>query len=162
MAQASSPSSVPAVERAAAILEFLMRSVPAAPSLSEIHRRLGINKGTAHAILGALARAGLAERRAEGGGWSLGPKTLELGLSYYRAAPAFSLFNRVGDMYPYMVKAPQLWSASFHATDGRPQARAITATMWPIARSAAKALVKSHPADLIVTVHGVGYKFHAG
>jgi 1,2-diacylglycerol 3-beta-galactosyltransferase len=62
-------------------------------------------------------------------------------------------FNRVGDMYPYMVKAPQLWSASFHATDGRARARAITTTMWPIARYAAKALVKSHPADLIVTVH---------
>ena len=62
-------------------------------------------------------------------------------------------FNRLGDMYPYMVKAPQLWSASFHATDGRAQARAITATMWPVARRAAKALVKSHPADMIVTVH---------
>lgn len=62
-------------------------------------------------------------------------------------------FNRVGDMYPYMVKAPQLWSASFHATDGRAQARAITATMWPLARHAAKTLVQSHPADLIVTVH---------
>jgi len=62
-------------------------------------------------------------------------------------------FNRVGDMYPYMVKAPQLWSASFHATDGRTQARAITATIWPLARHAAKELVKEHPADLIVTVH---------
>jgi 1,2-diacylglycerol 3-beta-galactosyltransferase len=62
-------------------------------------------------------------------------------------------FNRVGDMYPYMVRAPQLWSASFHATDGRARARAITTTMWPIARYAAKALVQSHPADLIVTVH---------
>ncbi len=62
-------------------------------------------------------------------------------------------FNRAADMYPYMVKAPQLWSASFHATDGRTQARLITATMWPIARHAAKALVRSHPADLIVTVH---------
>jgi 1,2-diacylglycerol 3-beta-galactosyltransferase len=56
-------------------------------------------------------------------------------------------------MYPYMVKAPQLWSASFHATDGRARARVITATMWPIARQAARALVRSHPADLIVTVH---------
>ena len=62
-------------------------------------------------------------------------------------------FNRVGDMYPYMVKAPQLWHASFRATDGRAQARAITATMWPLARHAAKELVTSHPADLIVTVH---------
>jgi len=62
-------------------------------------------------------------------------------------------FNRVGDMYPYMVKAPRLWSASFHATDGRAQARVITTTMWPIARQPARALVREHPADLIVTVH---------
>lgn len=68
-------------------------------------------------------------------------------------------FNRVGDMYPYMVKAPQLWGASFHATDGRAQARVITTTMWPLARNAAKALVRSHPADLIVTVHPFANSF---
>jgi len=62
-------------------------------------------------------------------------------------------FNRAAEMYPYMVKAPQLWSASFHATDGRARARVITTTMWPIARQAARALIRSHPADLIVTVH---------
>ncbi len=68
-------------------------------------------------------------------------------------------FNRAAAMYPYMVKAPQLWSASFHATDGRTQARVITTTMWPIARRAAKALVSSHPADLIVTVHPFANSF---
>jgi len=68
-------------------------------------------------------------------------------------------FNRAAAMYPYMVKAPQLWSASFHATDGRAQARVITTTMWPIARRAAKALVRSHPADLIVTVHPFANSF---
>jgi 1,2-diacylglycerol 3-beta-galactosyltransferase len=62
-------------------------------------------------------------------------------------------FNHAADMYPYMVKAPRLWSASFHATDGRARSRVITSTMWPIARRAARAMVKSHPADLIVTVH---------
>ncbi len=68
-------------------------------------------------------------------------------------------FNHAAAMYPYMVKAPQLWSASFHATDGRTQARVITTTMWPIARRAAKALVRSHPADLIVTVHPFANSF---
>ena len=62
-------------------------------------------------------------------------------------------FNRAGEIYPYLVKAPQLWSASFHATDGRARARVITATMWPIARRAARELVRSRPADIIVTVH---------
>jgi 1,2-diacylglycerol 3-beta-galactosyltransferase len=68
-------------------------------------------------------------------------------------------FNRAADMYPYMVKAPQLWSASFHATDGRARARVLTTTMWPIARRAARSLVQSHPADLIVTVHPFANSF---
>jgi 1,2-diacylglycerol 3-beta-galactosyltransferase len=68
-------------------------------------------------------------------------------------------FNHAAEMYPYMVKAPQLWSASFHATDGRARARMITATMWPIARRAARSLVRSYPADLIVTVHPFANSF---
>jgi len=68
-------------------------------------------------------------------------------------------FNRTADLYPYMVKAPQLWSASFYATDGRAQARVLTTTMWPIARRAARSLVQSHPADLIVTVHPFANSF---
>jgi 1,2-diacylglycerol 3-beta-galactosyltransferase len=68
-------------------------------------------------------------------------------------------FNRAADIYPYMVKAPHLWSASFHATDGRARARVITTTMWPIARQAARSLVHDHPADLIVTVHPFANSF---
>ena len=62
-------------------------------------------------------------------------------------------FNKMPDWYPEMVKAPRLWSASFYATDGRTRARAITTAMWPYARLAAKSLIRSHPADLIVTDH---------
>ena len=68
-------------------------------------------------------------------------------------------FNRLGAMYPYMVKAPNLWGASFHATDGRAQARVITTTLWPLARKAARTLVRSRPADLIVTVHPFANSF---
>jgi 1,2-diacylglycerol 3-beta-galactosyltransferase len=68
-------------------------------------------------------------------------------------------FNRAAEMYPYMVKAPHLWGASFHATDGRARARAITSTMWPIARQAARSLIQKHPADLIVTVHPFANSF---
>jgi 1,2-diacylglycerol 3-beta-galactosyltransferase len=68
-------------------------------------------------------------------------------------------FNRAAAMYPYMVKAPRLWGASFHATDGRARARVITTTMWPIASQAAKTLVRRHPADLIVTVHPFANSF---
>jgi 1,2-diacylglycerol 3-beta-galactosyltransferase len=68
-------------------------------------------------------------------------------------------FNRAAEMYPYMVKAPHLWGAGFHVTDGRARARALTTTMWPIARQAARTLVQKHPADLIVTVHPFANSF---
>ncbi|MCX6067901.1 MAG: glycosyltransferase [Chloroflexi bacterium] len=61
--------------------------------------------------------------------------------------------NRMPDWYPYMVKAPQLWGASFHITDGRPQARAITGTIWPVAARTARRIIRNHPSDLVVTVH---------
>ncbi|HUG33571.1 MAG TPA: glycosyltransferase [Anaerolineales bacterium] len=62
-------------------------------------------------------------------------------------------FNHTADLYRYAVKAPRLWGAGFHATDGRARARVITTAAWPIARRAARALISSHPGDLIVTVH---------
>jgi 1,2-diacylglycerol 3-beta-galactosyltransferase len=62
-------------------------------------------------------------------------------------------FNRMPEIYPEVVKAPRLWQASFYATDGRARTRALTASLWPIARVAALKLVRDHPADLIVTVH---------
>lgn len=68
-------------------------------------------------------------------------------------------FNRAAEMYPYMLKAPHLWGASFRATDGRARARALTTTMWPIARQAARSLVQKHPANLIVTVHPFANSF---
>jgi 1,2-diacylglycerol 3-beta-galactosyltransferase len=61
--------------------------------------------------------------------------------------------NRMPDWYPYMVKLPQVWGASFRASNGRTQARAITATLWPVASRVARKIINSHPADLIVTVH---------
>ncbi|HEY2980332.1 MAG TPA: glycosyltransferase [Anaerolineales bacterium] len=62
-------------------------------------------------------------------------------------------FNKMPELYPELVKVPRLWSTSFHATDGRARARLITGTIWPMARQAARHLIKAHPADLIVTTH---------
>ena len=61
--------------------------------------------------------------------------------------------NRMPDWYPYMVMAPDLWGASFKVTDGRARARAITATMWPVAARTARNIIRHHPSDLVVTVH---------
>jgi 1,2-diacylglycerol 3-beta-galactosyltransferase len=64
-------------------------------------------------------------------------------------------FRRMPELYPEFVKAPRLWQASFYATDGRARVRALSASMWPIAREAARKLVRDHPAELIVTVHPI-------
>jgi 1,2-diacylglycerol 3-beta-galactosyltransferase len=61
--------------------------------------------------------------------------------------------SRMPELYPEMVKARGLWKASFYATDGRTQARVMTASLWPLVRAATRKLVRNHPADLIVTVH---------
>jgi 1,2-diacylglycerol 3-beta-galactosyltransferase len=62
-------------------------------------------------------------------------------------------FNKMPDLYPQLVKAPQLWKAGFYATDGRARARFITGAFWPYARRAAKKLLAAHPSDIIVTTH---------
>ncbi len=67
--------------------------------------------------------------------------------------------NRLPQWYPYMVKAPQLWGASFHISDGRAQARAITATLWPAVSRIARQIVNAHPSDIIVTVHPLANSF---
>ena len=64
-------------------------------------------------------------------------------------------FNKMPDWYPDMVKAPHLWGLSFKISDSRMRARAITASMWPYIGRATRAMVREHPADLIVAVHAL-------
>ena len=56
--------SVPAVDRALAILELLANSRAGLP-LSEIGRRLGVAKSTAHTVLVTLERSGYLEHRSQ-------------------------------------------------------------------------------------------------
>jgi 1,2-diacylglycerol 3-beta-galactosyltransferase len=68
-------------------------------------------------------------------------------------------YNQLPRFYPDMVKIPELWGAGFKISDGRPQARMITSSFWPLVRRAARRLVKEHPADLLVSVHPVANSF---
>ena len=68
-------------------------------------------------------------------------------------------YNRLPLLYPEMVKLPELWGMSFKISDGRPQARMVTSTFWPIVRRAAHRMVDEHPADLLVSVHPVVVSF---
>jgi 1,2-diacylglycerol 3-beta-galactosyltransferase len=56
-------------------------------------------------------------------------------------------------LYPEMVKAKHLWQASFYATNGRAQARVLTASLWPLMKPTMEKLVDRHPADMYVSVH---------
>lgn len=67
--------------------------------------------------------------------------------------------NRLPQWYPYMVKAPSLWGASFYISDGRARVRAITATLWPAVSRIARSIVNAHPSDLIVSVHPLANSF---
>ncbi len=69
------------------------------------------------------------------------------------------LLKRMPDLYPEMVKAKSLWRASFYATNGRAQVRLVTRSLWPVMRVATRRLIRSHPADLIVTVHPLANTF---
>ena len=68
-------------------------------------------------------------------------------------------YNRLPEFYPDLVRVPELWGVGFHISDGRPQARIMTSTMYPIVRQAARRLVREHPNDLLVSVHALGTSF---
>jgi 1,2-diacylglycerol 3-beta-galactosyltransferase len=68
-------------------------------------------------------------------------------------------YNQLPRIYPDLVKLPELWGATFKISDGRPQARVITSTFWPLVRHAAQRLVEEHPADLLVSVHPIANTF---
>ncbi len=68
-------------------------------------------------------------------------------------------YNRLPKIYPDLVKIPELWGVGFKISDGRPQARVITSTFWPVVRKAALKLIEEHPADLLVSVHPVANSF---
>lgn len=64
-------------------------------------------------------------------------------------------FNRLPEVYTQLTKVPRLWGAGYKFTDGRMRARALHASMWPLAYRSAQALVREHPADMVVAVHPV-------
>jgi len=61
--------------------------------------------------------------------------------------------NYFPELYPQLVRVPQIWGLGFRLSDGRRRARFITEGTWPYVRSAAKNLITRHPCDLIVSVH---------
>ncbi len=69
----------PAVERTTAILDFLAAHPTEAWSLSELARRLDLNKATAHSLLSALTDAGYLVRHPARKDYALGPALIGVG-----------------------------------------------------------------------------------
>lgn len=69
----------PAVERIVAIIEFLAARPEHAFSLSELSRRLRLNKATAHAALNSLVEAGWLIRHQSDKTYTLGPALVTIG-----------------------------------------------------------------------------------
>lgn len=68
-------------------------------------------------------------------------------------------YNHLPRFYPEMVKIPELWGVGYRLSNGRPQARVMTTTLYPMVRYAARKLVHEHPADILVSVHPLGTSF---
>ena len=69
----------PAVDRVVALLDFLARHPDGAFTLSEIARRVEINKATAHSMLTALTDAGYLLRHPADKTFTLGPALVAIG-----------------------------------------------------------------------------------
>src|SRR4030042_6464510 len=61
--------------------------------------------------------------------------------------------NRAPELYPAMVKIPNLWGLGYRMVDGRRRAVFMMDSLWPWIRPAAKQLVREHPMDLGFSVH---------
>jgi 1,2-diacylglycerol 3-beta-galactosyltransferase len=68
-------------------------------------------------------------------------------------------FNHLPEAYPDIVRAPELWGMFFDLSNGRPQARLVTYTFWPIVRRAARRLVRDHHSEMLVCVHPLANSF---
>jgi IclR family transcriptional regulator, blcABC operon repressor len=94
-------SLVPAVTRAAAILDLLAADATSSSigtQLSDLARRLGLPKSSVANICGALVEAGLVRR--SGTGFALGRRLAELGGAYLSTVDQVQEFYELADQLP--------------------------------------------------------------
>ncbi len=64
-------------------------------------------------------------------------------------------FDLLPELYPIMVRIPQAWGWGYYISNDSRRAKLIADSAWPLVRRNIRKLVKSHPCDLIVSVHPV-------
>ncbi len=86
----------PGADRSVAVLELLADHPDERFTLSEVARRCGLNKATAHALLSALTAHGILLRHPEEKRYSLGPRLIAIGDAAQRGYSAV-------DFAPYVL-----------------------------------------------------------
>ncbi len=62
-------------------------------------------------------------------------------------------FNRLPELYPFMVKKPAGWGLGYRLSDNPGRARALTNILWPYISRAARRIIGEWPVNLIVSFH---------
>ena len=88
-------------------------------------------------------------------------EALELEFSNQISAEMLDVFRKYGpppldmapDLYPPLVKIPDVWHAGYRLSDGRRRSSLLADLTWPYLRRAARRMLKEHPSDMVVSVH---------
>jgi 1,2-diacylglycerol 3-beta-galactosyltransferase len=61
--------------------------------------------------------------------------------------------NIMPDLYPRIVRAPQIWGLGYRLSNGPRRSRWMMMSTWPYVRRSIRRMIEQHPSNLIVSVH---------
>ena len=103
----------PGADRSVAVLELLADHPEERFTLSEVARRCGLNKATAHALLSALTRRGVLLRHPEEKRYSLGPRLVVIGEAARRG---YTAADFAGPVLAELAAETGLWARAWRVT----------------------------------------------
>lgn len=104
----------PGADRSVAVLELLASQPDERFTLSEVARRCGLNKATAHALLNALSEHGVLLRHPGEKRYSLGPRLIAIGEAARRG---YTVVDFVGPVLDRLAAATGLWARAWQLGD---------------------------------------------
>jgi DNA-binding IclR family transcriptional regulator len=103
----------PGADRSVAVLELLAGHPDERFTLSEVARRCGLNKATAHALLSALTRCGVLLRHPDEKRYSLGPRLVVIGEAARRG---YTAADFAGPVLAELAAETGLWARAWRVT----------------------------------------------
>jgi len=64
-------------------------------------------------------------------------------------------FSKLPELYPSMAKRRSSWSLFYRLSNGPRRVRSIGRLTWPYVRRSADEIIRSHPADVVVSFHPI-------